>query len=54
MEARIQSKIDTITAMKKQVEKLDELAEMQEMFGEGEIDPAQMIGDDGEPLKVKP
>lgn len=54
MEAEITAKMDNITTMKKQVEKLDELAEMQEMFGEGEIDPAQMIGDDGQPMKIKP
>ena len=40
LEFRIQGKIDTIATMKKHVERLDELADLQEMFGEGEMDPS--------------
>ncbi len=40
MEGKLQAKMDNITSMKKQIEKLDELQEMLEMFGEGEVDPS--------------
>ena len=40
--------------MKKQVEKLDEIAEMMEMFGEGEVDPAMMVDANGDPMMIKP
>lgn len=39
--------------MKKQVEKLDEVQEMMEMFGEGEVDPSMMVDAEGNPMKIK-
>lgn len=53
-EAKIQAKMDTIAKMKENVTKLEELAEMADMFVDGEEgQPAEMFGDDGKPIKVK-
>lgn len=49
----IEGKVNDIAKMKSQVEKLDELADMAEMFGEDGPPPEGMIGDDGEPIKIK-
>lgn len=48
--------MDGIATMKKQVEKLDEYAEILDMFGgdAGDIDPSQLIGEDGNPINIKP
>lgn len=41
--------------IKENVAKLEEVADMAEMFAEGEEgQPEQMIGDDGKPIKMKP
>lgn len=40
--------------MKENVTKLDELAEMAEMFEDGEGAAEEIIGDDGKPIKIKP
>ena len=40
--------------MKENVTKLDEIADMAEMFEDGEGAPEEMIGDDGQPIKMKP
>jgi hypothetical protein len=46
--------MDTIAKMKENVTKLEELAEMADMFADGEEgQPAEMFGDDGKPIKVK-
>lgn len=54
LEARIEDKMKGIAGMRKQVEKLDEVAEMMEMFGEGEVDPSMMVDSNGDPMKIKP
>lgn len=45
-----------IEKMKKEVEKLDEVAEVMEMFGDdGEMPKEEdLIGEDGQPLRIKP
>lgn len=55
-EGKIQKKMETIAKMKENVTKLDELADMADMFGEdGEGGaPEEMIGDDGQTIKIKP
>ena len=46
--------METIAKLKENVAKLDELAEMAEMFEDGEGQQEEIIGDDGKPIRIKP
>lgn len=46
--------MSTIERVKERITKLEEMADMEEMFGgEGEEAPAEMLDDDGKPIKIK-
>lgn len=52
-EAKIVAKMGTIERIKEKITKLEEVADMEDMFGEDGEEPPEMLDDEGKPIKMK-